>query len=1013
MAGPSSPRRIAGAAAAVLPPGARRALRRRLGARLGVPGADAGLVSVVLVVEARDLPRLSASLASALGQEHAHLEVLVCPVGEDAARDAALVVHDVGDARVVPVEPSATWQQALEAGVARAHGDLLAFLRGCDRLPPDALAVAARSLAASGADLATGRLEQSGSPEPWLAAAQQRAHDPAATGVAPTARPGLAGALALGGLVVRRPAWRGGLTRTDDWVTSPTVAALLAGVARVDVLDHPTYTFAPGHGVRAFAATPSALPDLPVWRERVAAVDHALTGSPLLDGWHRHLAAVELPRLLQDAERATPEEWSVLRTLAGRYAGPTGPAADEVPAAARALGWLAAEDRRPEVEALAAELAALDGDLPTRLVDGGLHATWDAVALPADLTRLAASETPLRAHAQRTRWTAGGREVDVLAEVRLVDAGAVPLEVAVDADGAVEVLRPARIDAEATRWAGRRFQEAVALTVRVPGDGATTLRLTASGGGVTRSSTLALPARPTGPAAGTGSPVTVDGLALDGTDLVVTATGDPASLRLLGPDDRPLDVVVRPVEGGARITLRADHFGAPRWLASGPHRLVTRDGNVAVGDGLRGRLPTELVGERHRVRAFLGPRGGLVLGVTAPLTDDELGPHAQQRLQTAYALDDRPLDPDLAYFDTYAGRSATDSPRAIHDELRRRRPHLRTVWGVADHGQSVPAGAEPMLLRSAAWYAALASARVVVTNTDVEAWFRRRPGQVLLQTFHGYPSKAMGLGQWRALDHAPSRIRVARARGVDTWSAIVTPTPEMTRHYREQYAYDGPALEHGYPRDDDLVLPTAAATRERTRTLLGIAPDQTAVLYAPTWREHLAFRARGAEMTDFLDVAAAARALGDDHVLLLRGHRFHQPDPGPVDPATGAGTPAARVVDVTAYPEINDLVLASDAAVLDYSSLRFDYALTGRPMVFLVPDLAAYDAGSRSFLFPFEESAPGPFVDDTAGVVAALRDLDGLRERHAPAIAAFNDRFNPWQDGRAAERVVDGLLDLL
>ena len=421
-----------------------------------------------------------------------------------------------------------------------------------------------------------------------------------------------------------------------------------------------------------------------------------------------------------------------------------------------------------------------------------------------------------------------------------------------------------------------------------------------------------------------------------------------------------------------------------------------------MADGLVDRIPVEQVGRHHRLRTMLGPAGGLLLHLGPPLADDELGRHAQARLVEAYAADRRPVDPDVFYFESYVGRSASDSPRDIHDELRRRRPGATTYWGVADSSVEAPAGATPVLLRSREWYDVLARAGCLVVNTDVEAWFRRRPGQFLLQTFHGYPSKGMGLGQWRAADLPESRIRVLRARGVDTWSAILTPTPEMTRHYREQYAYAGPAFEHGYPRNDALVGPRAAERRRRTRELLGIGEDQVAVLYAPTWRENLATRPRRAELTTHLDVDAAARALGDDHVLLLRGHRFHhrrQAAPG--------------VVDVTDHPEINDLVLASDVAVLDYSSLRFDFALTGRPMVFLVPDLEEYDAGSRAFLFPFADSAPGPFVRDTDEVVARVRDLAGLQQEWAPAIASFNATYNRWHDGHAAERVVDQLLAAL
>ena len=117
------------------------------------------------------------------------------------------------------------------------------------------------------------------------------------------------------------------------------------------------------------------------------------------------------------------------------------------------------------------------------------------------------------------------------------------------------------------------------------------------------------------------------------------------------------------------------------------------------------------------------------------------------------------------------------------------------------------------------------------------------------------------------------------------------------------------------------------------------------------------------------------------------------------------------MLDVTGHPEVNDLVLASDVAVLDYSSLRFDYAQTGKPMVFLVPDLDSTGA-LRGFLFPFEESAPGPFAATTAEVVEQLRDVDGSARLGAPA-GRVQRGVQPWQDGKAAQRVVDRLRGMV
>jgi CDP-glycerol glycerophosphotransferase (TagB/SpsB family) len=78
-----------------------------------------------------------------------------------------------------------------------------------------------------------------------------------------------------------------------------------------------------------------------------------------------------------------------------------------------------------------------------------------------------------------------------------------------------------------------------------------------------------------------------------------------------------------------------------------------------------------------------------------------------------------------------------------------------------------------------------------------------------------------------------------------------------------------------------------------------------------------------------------------------------------------------------------------------------------------VPDLDSYSGALRGFLFPFEESAPGPFAATTAEVVEQLRDVDGLRSGWADRLAEFNAAYNPWQDGKAAQRVVDRLRGML
>ncbi|SDT42425.1 CDP-glycerol glycerophosphotransferase family protein [Microlunatus soli] len=417
--------------------------------------------------------------------------------------------------------------------------------------------------------------------------------------------------------------------------------------------------------------------------------------------------------------------------------------------------------------------------------------------------------------------------------------------------------------------------------------------------------------------------------------------------------------------------------------------------SAAFIDGMLSFRLTDEVRMRPICKPSRAP--GFALSVPIPVADS--GAYAQYRLQQQALSDPGPIDEQAVYLLSYNGSVATDSPAAIHQELRRRHPELKLYWGVNDPSTPLPEGGIPVLVNSPEWYRIVTTAAHLVQNVDFPRWWRKRPEQRFLQTFHGYPAKSMGLRMWRAKKFTPLRQQIELERTSAGWDLILTPAPAMDVHYRQEYDYAGPIENRGYPRDDALLDDRADQWRQEVRERLGIRPDQKVLLYAPTWRDHLASSYTSAAIVEYLDVDAASEALGDEYVFLLRGHRFNTKRPD-------RGWDAARILDVTDYPEINDLILASDVAVLDYSSLRFDFALTGRPMVFLVPDLADYTGGIRGFLFDYADSAPGPLLNTTDEVIAAVRDLKALSQSYRGQLAAFNAKYQYLQDGRAAERVV-------
>jgi CDP-glycerol glycerophosphotransferase len=116
------------------------------------------------------------------------------------------------------------------------------------------------------------------------------------------------------------------------------------------------------------------------------------------------------------------------------------------------------------------------------------------------------------------------------------------------------------------------------------------------------------------------------------------------------------------------------------------------------------------------------------------------------------------------------------------------------------------------------------------------------------------------------------------------------------------------------------------------------------------------------------------------------------------------------VRDVSRYPDMTELLLAADVLVTDYSSVMFDYASTGRPMLFFTYDLEAYRDEERGFNLDFEQRAPGPLLRSLDELAEALRDVGAATAPYAGRLREFAAEFCALDDGHAAARVVDRLF---
>ncbi|MDO0927458.1 CDP-glycerol glycerophosphotransferase family protein [Streptomyces sp. TG1A-8] len=411
------------------------------------------------------------------------------------------------------------------------------------------------------------------------------------------------------------------------------------------------------------------------------------------------------------------------------------------------------------------------------------------------------------------------------------------------------------------------------------------------------------------------------------------------------------------------------------------------------------QAPGGSLGVQHRLlatgayTAFRALRGANQTAVRA--AEGLPRPH-MLRTRLRYARDlRRPLDPELAVYCAYWGRGYACNPAAIHAKARELAPHIRSVFLVeAGQAAAVPPGVEHAVIGSRRYWEVLARATYLVNNANFAEGVVKRPGSVHLQTQHGTPLKTMGVDQSTYPVVAARTGSFAKLLGrVDRWDFNLSSNRHSTQMWERAFPGSYEHLEYGYPRNDVYYTATADDVA-RVRRDLGVPEGSRAVLYAPTHRDHHTGFETG------LDLEAFCEAAGQDVVVLLRAHYFYD---------RGRARGSGRVIDVTAHRCAEDVCLAADALVTDYSSIMFDYANLDRPIVVYADDWEVYRE-TRGVYFDLMAGPPGPVARTPDELARVFADGSYAGAGSAALRAAFRERFCQFDDGRAAERVVRRVL---
>ncbi|MET7572468.1 bifunctional glycosyltransferase family 2 protein/CDP-glycerol:glycerophosphate glycerophosphotransferase [Streptomyces sp. NPDC005492] len=470
---------------------------------------------------------------------------------------------------------------------------------------------------------------------------------------------------------------------------------------------------------------------------------------------------------------------------------------------------------------------------------------------------------------------------------------------------------------------------------------------------------------------------------LDQVDLVLTAARELAPERSHALFEQVFAVVLKTAS-------------RPERLPSGHRAFFRRAGRLYRSHRPAGfRTPGGSLGVQHRLlasgaySAFRALRGA---NRSASEAAERVPRPRMLRTRLRYARDlRRPLDPNLAVYCAYWGRGYACSPAAIHAKANELAPHIRSVFLVEpDAVDAVPKGVEHAVIGNRKYWEVLARAKYLVNNANFAEGVVKRPGSVHVQTQHGTPLKKMGVDQSTYPVVAAATGSFAKLLGrVDRWDYNISSNRHSTQMWERAFPGQYETLEYGYPRNDVYYTATADEVA-RIRRELGVPEGKTAVLYAPTHRDYQTGFDTG------LDLEAFCAAVGDDVVVLLRAHYFYD---------QGRAKSSGRIIDVTGHRSSEDVCLAADALVTDYSSIMFDYANLDRPIVVYADDWEVYRE-TRGVYFDLMAAPPGPVARTPEELAQVFRDGSYAGAAAAALRAEFRSRFCEFDDGMAAERVV-------
>lgn len=346
--------------------------------------------------------------------------------------------------------------------------------------------------------------------------------------------------------------------------------------------------------------------------------------------------------------------------------------------------------------------------------------------------------------------------------------------------------------------------------------------------------------------------------------------------------------------------------------------------------------------------------------------------------------------------DNFFGRGYGDNPKYIVDKILSEKPETTIVWLVDKYTDTslFPKEIRLVKMNSVRSIYEYATAKVWIDNIKNNYKGRKRDGQFYLQTWHGGVS--LKKVEKAVENHLSADYVQASKKDSKLIDAMISNSKWQTNDYRKNFWYDGPIYEVGLPRND-IFFGDNQKIINKVRSFFNIADYSKIILYAPTFRNNKSIEEQQKMYTVNSEkiINICANKFNSDYIFIKRVH--------PNIASNFKVDETDKIKDGNSYPDMQELLVAADILITDFSSSIFDFMLKSSRIFLYGTDYDDYLKNDRGLNFDIKKDLPFSFANTEAELLANIKNFNEKEENIK--IENMKSMLGLSDDGTASEKI--------